>query len=92
MKKDSEPKSIEQLMADADELIQRIHSDVIKDMEEEHRIQFEKHAQNLKMIKAAIQDRIDKKEASDIGSGADGMHEAIQELVKAMDALKKYLF
>jgi len=43
-----EPKNIEQLMAKADELIQQINSDVINDMKEEHRVQFEKRAQNLK--------------------------------------------
>ena len=40
-------KNIEQLLAEADELIQQINSDVINDMQEEHRLQFEKHAQNL---------------------------------------------
>lgn len=46
--------NIEQLLAEADKLIQQINSDVINDMEEEHRIQFEKHAQNLKKIKSEV--------------------------------------
>ena len=79
-----ESKNIEQLLAEADELIQQINSDAIKDMKEEHRLQFEKHAQNLEKIKAEVQDKIQKKEASDIGSGAEGMHEAILDIVKAM--------
>ena len=37
-------KNIEQLLAEADDLIQQINSDVIKDMQEEHLLQFEKHA------------------------------------------------
>ncbi|MFC1881707.1 hypothetical protein ACFL2S_09465 [Thermodesulfobacteriota bacterium] len=81
-------KNIEQLLAEADELIQQINSDVINDMQEEHRLQFEKHAQNLKKIKSEVQGKIEKK----ANSGADGMHEAIQDIVKAMQDLKNKLF
>jgi len=92
MPKNSEFKNIEQLLAEADELIQQINSDAIKDMEEEHRIQFEKHAQNLKKIKTEVQEKIEKKGTSEISSSADGMHEAIQDIVKSMKDLKNYLF
>ena len=91
MPKNLESKNIEQLMAEADELIRQINSDAIKDMEEEHRIQFEKHAQNLKKIKSEVQSKIEKKGTSEISSGADGIHEAIQDIVKAMRGLTKYL-
>ena len=84
-------KNIEQLLAEADELIQQINSDVINDMQEEHRLQFEKHAQNLKKIKSEVQGEIEKKGTPDISSSADGMHEAIQDIVKAMQDLTKYL-
>ena len=80
-------KNIEQLLAEADELIQQINSDAINDMQEEHRLQFEKHAQNLKKIKSEVQGKIEKK----TNSGAEGMHEAILDIVKAMRDLKKYL-
>ena len=80
-------KNIEQLLAEADELIQQINSDVINDMQEEHRLQFEKHTQNLKKIKSEVQGRIEKK----TNSGAEGMHAAIQDIVKAMRDLTKYL-
>ena len=92
MPKNFESKNIEQLLAEADELVRQINSDALKDMKEEHRLQFEKHAQNLKKIKAEVQDKIQKKEASDIGSGAEGMHEAIQDIVKAMHDLTNKLF
>ena len=92
MPKNLESKDIEQLLAEADELIRQINSDAFKDMQEEHRLQFEKHAQNLKKIKAEVQGRIQKKEASDIGSGAEGMHEAILDIVKAMHDLTSKLF
>jgi len=91
MPKKLESKNVEQLLAEADELIQQINSDAIKDMEEEHRIQFEKHAQNLKKIKSEVQGKIEKKGTSEIISSADGIHEAIQDIVKAMRGLTKYL-
>jgi hypothetical protein len=87
-----ESKDIEQLLAEADELIQQINSDVIKDIKEEHRLQFEKHAQNLKKIKSKVQGKIEKNETSEISSSAEGMHEAIQDIVKAMEDLKNFLF
>ena len=92
MAKNLEPKNIEQLLAEADELIRQINSDAIKDMKEEHRIQFEIHAQNLKKIKSEVQEKIKKKGTSEISSSANGMHEAIQDIVKAMQDLKNYFF
>ena len=91
MPKNLELLNIEQLLAEADDLIQQIHSDAIKDMQEEHLLQFEKHAQNLKKIKSEVQRKIEKKGTSEISSGAEGMHEAIQDIVKAMRDLTKYL-
>ena len=87
MSENLESKSIDQLLAEADELIQQINSDAIKDIQEEHLLQFEIHAQNLKKIKSEVQDKIEKK----TNSGAEGMHEAIQDIVKAMRDLTKYL-
>jgi len=87
-----ESKNIEQLMAEADELIRQINSDILKDMEEEHRMQFEKHAQNFKKIKSEVQSKIEEKGTSEISSSADGIHEAIQDIVKAMKNLKNDLF
>jgi hypothetical protein len=86
MPKNLETKNIEQLLAEADELIQQINPDAIEDMHEEHRLQFEKHAQNLKKIKSEVHGNIEKK----TNSGADGMHEAIQDIVMAMRDLTKY--
>ena len=87
MSNNAEFKNIEQLLAEADELIQQINSEVINDMQEEHRMQFEKHAQNLKKIKSEVQGKIEK----NTNSGAEGMHEAIQDIVKAMRDFTKYL-
>jgi hypothetical protein len=92
MPKNLEYKNIDQLLAEADELIQQINSGAINDMEEGHRIQFEKHFQDLKKIKSEVHSKIEKKGTSEISSSADGMHEAIQDIVKAMKGLKNYLF
>ena len=85
-----EDKDIEQLMAEADEIIQQINSDFIKEMEEEDRLQIEIYAQKLKRRISEIESRKRKEETSEIGSGAEGMHEAIDDIVKAMSGLKKY--
>jgi len=87
-----ESKNIEQLIAEADELIRQINSDILKDLEEEHRMQFEKHAQNFKKIKSEVQSKIQEKGTSKISAGADGIHEAILDIVKAMKNLKNDLF
>lgn len=86
-----ESKDIKKLMAEADELVKRIDADAVKNMKEEHRLQVEIHAQHLKKIQSAVQDKIEKKGASKKDHGAEGMHEAIQEITKAMVALKKYI-
>ena len=91
MPKNLESKNIEQLLAEADELIQQI-TDAIKDMQEEHLLQLEKHAQNLRRIKSGVQGKIEKKGTSEISSSAEGMHEALQDIVKAMRDLKNKLF
>lgn len=91
MQTNSASKDIKQLMAEADELVKRIDADAIKDLKEEHRLQVEKHAQHLKKIKSAVQDKIEKKDDSKKDHGAEGMHEAIQEIAKAMGELAKYL-
>lgn len=91
MSKTMESKSVAQLLAEVDELVLKINSDAINDLKEEHRIAVEKHAQNLKKLKLEVQSKIEKKDASDFGYGAKGMHEAFQEITKAMGQLKRYI-
>lgn len=91
MPTDLELKNIDELLAEADELIQEINSDFIKYMKEEHRLQLEKHAQNLKKLKSEVQGKIGEKGTSEIGSGAEGMHKAIQDILKAMGEITKDL-
>lgn len=85
------PKDIDQLLAEADELIQQINSDAIKDMEEEHRIQFVKHAQRLKNLRSKVQEKLDKEGTPENGSYGKGMHAAIVDIMTAMKNLGSYL-
>jgi hypothetical protein len=84
------PKDIDRLLAEADELIQQINSDAIRDMKEEHRIQFEANAQRLKQLRSEVQEKIDKERTPEGGAYSEGMHQAIDEIVTAMKNLGSY--
>lgn len=86
-----ESKSTEQLLAEAEELIQKINSEFIEDLEEEHRLQFQKHAQKLQELKSAVQTKTGDKGTMESFSSAEGMHEAIVDIVKAVKDLTGYL-
>ena len=49
-----ETKSTEQLLAEADELIQKNNSEHLEDLEEEHHLRFQKHAKKLQEIKSVV--------------------------------------
>ncbi len=83
----SKSKSLEQLLAEADELIQKINSEHLEDLKEEHRLQFEKHAQRFQELKSEVQTKTEDKGTIESFSSAEGMHEAILDIVKAMKEL-----
>ena len=91
MQKNLDAKDIDLLLAEAEEMIQKINSDAIKAMQEEHRLQFEEYAQNFKKIQSQVQGKVEKNGTSKRDHGAEGMHEAILDIVKAMRELTKYL-
>ena len=91
MKTGFKPKDIEQILAEADELLQQIDSEIIEDMEEEERAQLEQQAQSLKKLKSEVQDKIGNEGAPESSSYSEGVHEAIDDIVKAMKALASYL-
>ena len=84
-------KSVEQLLAEADELVQKINSELIEDPEEKHRLHFENHAQRLQELKSEVQAKTEEKGTIESFSSAGGMHEAILDVVKAMKDLAIYL-
>lgn len=81
------PEDIDQLLDEADELIKQINSDAIREMEEEHRLQFEMHAQNLKKLRAEAQKRAAAEGEPESGPYSEGMHKAILDIVSAMKNL-----
>lgn len=88
MLKHPETQNVDELLSEANELLRGIHSDVFDDMEDAHRLEFEKHAQKLKQIKAHAREKSEKEGAPEPNSGANGIHEAILDIVKAMHGLK----
>ena len=84
-----ESKDLEQLLAEADELIEQINSDAIEYMKDEHLLQFATHTQNLDKIKAKAQGKVGDTGEWDIESSAEGMYEAAQEIVRAMQDLRE---
>jgi hypothetical protein len=87
MKATLRPKDLEQLLSEADELVKQINSDAIKDMEEEHRIQFEMHARSLKKLRSEVQEKMAREGAPEDGTYSEGMHQAILDIVRAMENL-----
>lgn len=84
-------KDIDQLLAEADELIKQIHSDAVRNMEEEHRIQFEMHAQRLKKLRVEAKEKASTGGSKESGRYGEGMHRAILEIVTAMKNLGRNL-
>jgi hypothetical protein len=91
MQKTFKNEDIEQILAEADDLLKQTDPEVIKYMEEERRLQLEQHAQSLKKLKSEVQDRIGKEGRPESRSYGEGMHEAIEDIVKAMKGLASYL-
>ena len=91
MQKTFKNEDIEQILAEADELLQKINPDFIKDMEEERRAQLERQAQSLRKFKSEVHDRIGKEGKPESSSYGEGMHEAIEDIAKAMKDLASHL-
>ena len=87
MQTDLEQKKTAELLAEADELIRQINSDALQYMEDDHRLLLEKHVARLERIKSAVQVKSKGKKDPDISDSAEGMHAAIQDIVKAMREL-----
>lgn len=91
MKETYKYEDIEEILAEADDLLQQIDPEIIEYLEEEQRAQFEQQAQNLKKLKSEVQDKIGKEGPSQSRPYSEGMHEAMDDIVKAMKALASYL-
>jgi len=60
-------------------------------MEEEQRAQLEAHAQSLRGLKSEVQDKLEKEGGPGSISYSEGVHEAMDDMVKAMKSLASYL-
>jgi len=91
MQTDLEHKNTAELLAEAEGLIRQIDSDALLYMQDDHRIVFENHVEKLEKIKASTQVKSKVEKESDISDSAEGMHAAIQDIVKAMQELTHHL-
>jgi hypothetical protein len=91
MRKTFKNENIEQILAEADELLQQIDPEIIKDMEEDCRAQLELQTQSLKKLKSEVQHKIGKEGKPENRSYGEGMHEAMDTIVKAMKDLASSL-
>ena len=91
MEKTYKYEDLEQILTEADDLLQQIDPKIIEYMEEEQRSQLEQQAQSLKRLKSEVQDKIGNKGAPESSSYSEGVHEAMEDIVKAMKSLAKYL-
>jgi hypothetical protein len=91
MQTNLEHKKTAELLAEAEELIRLINSDALQYMEDDLQLVFKKLVEKLERIKAAVQVKSKVKKDSDISDSAEGMHAAIQDIVKAMRELTHHL-
>ncbi len=91
MQKTFKHQDIEQILAEADDLLKQTDPEIIEYMEEERRLQLAEHAQKLKKLKSEVQGKIEKEGTPENGSYGEGMHEAIEDIAKAMKDLASYL-
>jgi len=87
MKTINKPRNIESILSEADELLNRYNSLLIEDMEETKKTQLEIYANELKKLRFKVQDKTGKDKTADYGSSGEGIHEAIDEIVRAMKNL-----
>ena len=91
MQKTYEYEDIEQILAEAEDLLQQIDPEIIEYLKEEQRAQLEQQAQSLKKLRSELEDQIRQEGPSKSKPYSEGMHEAMDEIAKAMKALASYL-
>ena len=91
MKAKTDPKQFEQILAEAEELLQKINDELMDDLEEEQRAQVEEHAQRLDEFKSQLQAKTEEEGHPDSRSYGEGMHEAIEDIVKAIKTMAGFL-
>jgi hypothetical protein len=90
MRKNYKYENIDQLLSEADYFLRQMDSMIIKDIEEKQRVQLEQQVQSLKKLKSEMQEKISHKKKSQRSSLSEGMHEAINDIMKTMRAMGLY--
>ena len=91
MQKTYEYEDIEQILAEAEDFLRQIDPELMEYMDAEERAQLEQQAQSLKQLKSEVHDKIEKEGASETSSYSEGVHQAMDDIVKAMKSLATYL-
>jgi hypothetical protein len=91
MQKTYEYEDIEQILAEAEDLLQQIDPEIIEYLKEEQQAQLEQQAQSLKKLKSELEDKIRQEGPSKSRPYSEGMHEAMDDIAKAMKALASHL-
>ena len=86
-----EPKEIEKILSEADELLYELNFELIKDMEEAQRSQVETYFDQLKKRRLEVQEKTEKGKTSGYDTYGEGIHKAIDDIVTAMKALTRFL-
>jgi hypothetical protein len=83
---------IDKVLAEADDLVEKINSMVSEDVIETQQIEFEKRLKELEALRSDMKAKMaDESGSEESSSYAEGFHEAYQEIVKAMKNLKDLL-
>ncbi len=91
MEKTFSSEEIAQILAEADELLGQLDPELLAYLAEEQRVDLEQQAQQLKKLKSEVQEKIGQEGTKPSRSYSEGMHEAIEDIAKAMKALAGYL-
>lgn len=84
--------NMDELLAEAEKLINTVETMVIQDIADQKRIEIEKCCRDLKKKRSTVETMLaDNGEAEGVGGFAEGFHEAYQDIVQAMKGLKNLL-
>ena len=84
------PKKIDQVMAEADDLIRQIYSEKSEGMGEKQRMAYEQKVKRLEELKAVVREKSGGAQETG-GSVSEGIHDAIDDLVKAVNETARQL-
>ena len=87
---DFKPSKIDQVVAEADNLIRQIYSEKIEGMGVEQRTAYERKVQRLEELKSVVREKSGGPQETS-GSVSEGIHDAIDDLVRAVNETAKEL-